>query len=147
MKSQKYNLNILSDSTVNNIFMVIVMETMIITTKCAIILLGAQKERKEGHKKARNPHLHIIRKKQTMSKTYHSRDNTLILFGNMGAITEEMIKTECRGGCFWGAGWRAGAEGIRVLLFFVRSFQHCLMLDCMIKIIFKIKNSFSAYLM
>lgn len=111
MKSQKYNLNILSDSTVNNIFMVIVMETMIITTKCAIILLGALKERKEGHKKARNPPLHIIQKKQTMSKTDHSRDNTLILFGNMGAITEEMIKKRMQRWLLLGSRMDGGCRG------------------------------------
>lgn len=41
MKSWKDHLNILLDSIVNNIIIVIIMETPIITTKCAIILLGA----------------------------------------------------------------------------------------------------------
>ena len=40
MKSWKDHLNILLDSTVNNIVIVIIMETLIIT-KCAIKLLEA----------------------------------------------------------------------------------------------------------
>jgi len=41
MKSWKDHLNILPDSTVNNIVIVIIIETPVITTKCAIILLRA----------------------------------------------------------------------------------------------------------
>lgn len=41
MKSWKDHLNILLDSTVNNIVIVIIIETLIITTECTIILLGA----------------------------------------------------------------------------------------------------------
>lgn len=44
MKSWKDHLNILLDSTVNNIVIVIIIETLIITTECTVILLGKHKE-------------------------------------------------------------------------------------------------------
>lgn len=143
MNSWKYNLNILHDSALKRIFMVIIID-QIITTKCAIIPLVAKRERKEGHRKARNSHLCIIQKKQTMSKTDHSRNSTIILFANMRAITEEMVK-ECRNSKrVIASGEQDGGRGQRepgycwVLL---EAFQHCIMLNHMHVLLYN-KNHF-----